>query len=596
MYAEHRYATYKGAAPPGGRSPAPAMRPHVCLLLALAALHARAATIPAPAQSNIEKKIAVAVKDVLEKDAELQNVSLDPELIDETNVVKDIDNKLLKQVGGDAIPVKVVVDEVKPSLKASEDKKDCDKLDVDDDANIKRVEIDLKHPGEPQRQEHETQNPEHFENEHVALATFKKMINDAQNVFNKGFSDITHGIKDLLDDHEPAVSVQQNIDHLHETFMEHMDKLNATIQSYWNPEAVEDKEKQVSVKNVESGLKVLEENFEYGVKSLTTGVEVLSVLKSEIREDAASTTEKPSSNPVFQNLFQYFQQFQNTMQHGFGNMTTNVQNFFTSQGNNSSAAALGAQSDEGAKPSTSRPVWQGIQNAFQGLFNSGQQQQGAPNDESAPSGPFTQILQNNPFMQTVIGFIQPKPPQAQTQSTQPAPSKPAQSTDSEGSNVVPATEDKPADEQQQKDKPEAQPAKPQVGPIQQIIQKNPIVQGITGAVNRIQTSINNREKPREEPVAPAEKPAAPAEEPAAPVEKPAAPAEESAGGSEKAGFFPYGGYHHGHRPSDEHNNDVDISGVVKSAAVAEIEKVSEEKPLKIVEKEEKSPEAPVKQD
>lgn len=524
MCAEHRYASYKGAAPPGRGSPAPAMRPHVCLLLALAALHARAATIPAPAQSNIEKKLAEAVKEVLEKDTELQNVSLDQDIIDETNVVKDIDNKLLKQVGGDAIPVKVVVEEVQPSLKAGEDKKDCDKLDIDDDADIKRVEIDLKHPGEPQRQEHETQNPEHFENEHVAVATFKKMINDAQNVFNKGFSDVTHGINDLLDDHEPVVSVKDSIDHLHETFKEHMDKLNATIQSYLNPEAVEDKDKQASVKKVESGLKVLEDDFEYGVKSLETGVEVLSILKSDSRDDTSSTTEKPSFNPVFG----FFQNFQNTIQHGLGNLTSNVQNFFNNQGDNSTSAVAGAQADEGVKPPSRPTVWQGIQNTVQGFLNPGQQQQGAQNDEPAPSGPFAQVIQN-PFVQGVINFIQPKPQQAQTQSAQPAPPKPAQSTDSEGSNAVPATEEKPADEQQQnKDKPESQPAKPQAGPIQQIIQKNPIVQGITGAVQRIQHNINNPEKPREEPAAPV----------------------EGAEGSEKGGFFPYGGYHHGHRPND----------------------------------------------
>ncbi|XP_047998011.1 uncharacterized protein LOC125235482 isoform X2 [Leguminivora glycinivorella] len=485
------------------------MRP-LLLLLALAALLAPAhfASIATP-----EKKLGDPIKDVL--DTEAQKAPEEP--IDQANTIKDIDNQLLKKA--EPIPVKVVVEDVAPVVKDSED-------------TVKRVEIDLKHPGEPQRQEHETQNPEHFEHEPAPVATIKQMIQDTQEAFNQRFKAVSECIGEWLLDNKPEISLKDSIQDLQETFMENIEKVNATIQSYWD-QTKEDSEKKVEITKMQSGLKVLEEKFETGVKDLNNGVRNLAVLK-ETRDDASSTTAKP---PGIQ-FPGFVTNFWTSVTNGFSNVTNQFQNII-GQGNNSSTGAVGVQSDE-TSASTSKPtVFQAIQNQIQGIFQG--RPQGTQSDEQpgGQTGPFAQVIQNVPLLQNFVNFIQPKPQEPSKQ--------PAQSTNSAGSNVVPADPAKPSDQQQKKPE-EASGAAPAPapaaaataqGPIQQIIQRNPIVQGIAGAVQKIQHTINNPEKPRE------------------------GTTEEK--GDVKAGFFPYYGYgHRPHRPSDVAAWQAFVTGLIGS--------------------------------
>ncbi|XP_063364982.1 uncharacterized protein LOC134653537 [Cydia amplana] len=482
------------------------MRPLV-LVLALAALLA-----PAHSASiaTAEKKLGDPIKDVL--DTEAQKAPEEP--IDQANTIKDIDNELLKKA--EPIPVKVVVEDVAPVVKDSED-------------TVKRVEIDLKHPGEPQRQEHETQNPEHFEDDSAPVATIKQMIKDSQDAFNQRFKDVSECIGEWLLDNKPEISLKDSIKDLQETFMENIEKVNSTIQSYWNQDKA-DSEKKGEIEKVKSGLKVLEEKFESGVQDLNNGVRNLAVLK-QTRDDASTTTAKPSGIqfPGF------VTGFWSSVTNGFSNVTNQIQNII-GQGNNNATGASGVQSDETSAATSKPTVFQAIQNQIQGIFQG--RPQGAQSDEqpAGQTGPFAQVIQNVPLLQNFVNFIQPKP-----QSNEPG--KPAQSTNSEGSNVVPAEPAKPTDQQQKKPDetpaPAPAPAPASQGPIQQIIQRNPIVQGIAGAVQRIQHTINNPEKPREE----------------ATEEK----------GDVKAGFFPYYGHgHKPHRPSDVAAWQAFVTGLIGS--------------------------------
>ncbi|XP_061717851.1 uncharacterized protein LOC133525569 isoform X1 [Cydia pomonella] len=478
------------------------MRPLV-LVLALAALlaPARSASIATP-----EKKLGDPIKDVL--DTEAQKAPEEP--IDQANTIKDIDNQLLKKA--EPIPVKVVVEDVAPVVKDSED-------------TVKRVEIDLKHPGEPQRQEHETQNPEHYEDDSAPVATIKQMIKDSQEAFNQRFKDVSECIGEWLLDNKPEISLKDSIKDLQETFMENIEKVNSTIQSYWNQDKA-DSEKKVEIKKVQTGLKVLEEKFETGVQDLNNGVRNLAVLK-ETRDDASTTTAKP---PGIQ-FPGFVTNFWTSVTNGFSNVTNQFQNII-GQGSNATGAS-GLQSDE-TSASTSKPtVFQAIQNQIQGIFQG--RPQGAQSDEqpAGQTGPFAQVIQNVPLLQNFVNFIQPKP-----QSNEPSkPTQPAQSTNIEGSNVVPAEPAKPADQQQKK--PDEAPAPASQGPIQQIIQRNPIAQSIAGAVQKIQHTINNPEKPRE------------------------GTTEEE--GDVKAGFFPYYGYgHRPHRPSDVAAWQAFVTGLIGS--------------------------------
>ncbi|XP_063624897.1 uncharacterized protein LOC134796678 isoform X1 [Cydia splendana] len=483
------------------------MRPLV-LVLALAALLAPAhlASI-----ATSEKKLGDPIKDVL--DTEAQKAPEEP--IDQANTIKDIDNQLLKKA--DPIPVKVVVEDVAPVVKDSED-------------IVKRVEIDLKHPGEPQRQEHETQNPEHYEDDSAPVATIKQMIKDSQEAFNQRFKDVSECIGEWLLDNKPDISLKDSIKDLQDTFMENIEKVNSTIQSYWNQDKA-DSEKKVEIEKVQSGLKVLEEKFETGVQDLNNGVRNLAVLK-QTRDDASTTTVKPSGIPGIQ-FPGFVTGFWSSVTNGFSNVTNQIQNIIGQASNNSSGAS-GVQSDE-TSASTSKPtVFQAIQNQIQGIFQG--RPQGAQSDEqpAGQTGPFAQVIQNVPLLQNFVNFIQPKP---QTNE----PGKPAQTTNSEGSNVVPADPANPADQQQKKpdEAPAAAPAPASQGPIQQIIQRNPIVQGIAGAVQKIQHTINNPEKPRE------------------------GTTEEK--GDVKAGFFPYYGHgHKPHRPSDVAAWQAFVTGLIGS--------------------------------
>ncbi|RVE43297.1 hypothetical protein evm_012056 [Chilo suppressalis] len=476
------------------------MRLHVSIVLLLA-VYARAATIQTP---DLEKKLP---EKPCEKDPLSDNVSSEQELLDSANTIKDVENNLrVKAI--DNIPVKVIVD------------------DADDTSDLKRVEVDLEHPGEPQRQEHDTQNPVSYSHEQQIVSNVKQAVSDTQNTLKQGFQGVTQGMQDWISNNQQLSSIQQSIQGLQQSFTSQINKLNETIQSFWNNQGSEnaiptDQKQKPQFENVENHLKTLEDNFKIGVKALSEGVQVFATLRDD-------NTEKPTSPP--NNLFlQYLQLFQQTVSQGFNNVTHAIQNYVGQNNANSTAgnggilqgfnngfqnifnqgsstAAPGAQSDE---PVTQRPsLWQGLQNSIQNILNPNQVQtspaeQGAQ-PPASPSGPIAQAIQNNPFVQGVVNFIQPNKPAAQqpqpakpaAQQTQPTASEPA----AEGSNSVPveSPEAKPDADVQQPAKATEQQAAPSNGPIKNIIQNNPIVMGISGAVQRLQSSISgNQEKPRD---------------------------------------------------------------------------------------------------
>ncbi|CAH0755490.1 unnamed protein product [Diatraea saccharalis] len=484
------------------------MRPHAYIVLLLA-VHARAATIQNPTAPELQKKLP---EEPPKEASPLDNVSSEQELLDSANTIKDVENNLrVKAI--DSIPVKVIVENAD-----------------DDTSDVKRVEVDLEHPGEPQRQEHDTQSPVSYSHEQQIVSTVKQTISDTQSALKQGFQGVTQGLQDWIANNEQLNSIQQNIQGLQQSFTNQINKLNETLQSYLNNQGSanivqSDNKNKPEFDNVENNLKSLEDNFKIGVKALSEGVQIFASLRDD---------EKPTPPP--NNLFlQYLQLFQQTVSQGFSNVTQAIQSYVGQNNPNNTAAnggifqglnngiqnifsqggstaAPGAQSDE---PVTQKPtIWQGIQSSIQNILNPGQNQ-ASPSDQvgqapSGPSGPIAQAIQNNPFVQGVVNLIQPNKPAAQQPqpekpaAQQPKPEKPAAAAPPtpEGSNVVPAasSESKPDADQQQPAKATEQQAVPNNnGPIKNIIQNNPIVQGISGAVQRLQSSINggNPEKPRD---------------------------------------------------------------------------------------------------
>ncbi|CAK1543287.1 unnamed protein product [Leptosia nina] len=493
---------------------------------------ARAATINIP-----ERKI-----DDL-SDIDLDNIVSEPELVDQRNTVKDIDNTLRN-----AIPVKVIQDNKKI------DENSNDYVPSGDSIDVKRAPIDLENPGLPQRQEHETQNPESYTDAQKAVFTIKQTIEDTQKVFTQGLKSISENFNNLFANNEKLSTIQQNIQNLKDSFNEQVLKLNSTIKSYISPEQVETIGEEV--KAVETRLRVLESNFETGVNTLSEGVELLAIIKEEdeaakAEGDAApagnqnaqtpSSTQAPvaqNNNPVLQFLYNfqqgmissisglnsavqnYFNQGQNQQSQGQPQQTSNQQGGFVGglfQGiqlpfapntnGQQNAQAQGEQKPPGAAADTPaqtgwRPpnIIQTVQNQWNNLVNGGQNGQAQQTGQNPPQNPLAQAFQN-----IVSVFQRPNGNQnQQPTSNQPAGNSAAAQPSADvpqGVNVVPANaapQQSPPVAQtvsQTPAQPEqaSNPVQPVAGPIQQLVQNNPIIKGIQTVTKR----LTNPERPRD---------------------------------------------------------------------------------------------------
>ncbi|CAG9583435.1 unnamed protein product [Danaus chrysippus] len=523
------------------------MRLHACILALCVCLHqARAASINVP-----EKKLD-----------DLDNVDLDSETDLEQPSVLELDNNLRKNVVD--IPVKVVQES---NVILDENSNDYIPSE-NDNTNIKRLEIDLQNPGAPQRQEHETQNPESYGDKEKAIFAIRQSMDETQNIFNEGLKSVSNSFKTLFAENEDLPAIQQNIQNLRQTFTSQIEKLNTTIRSYLNPNP--------NLEIVESGLRNLENNFKSGVDTLTEGVEVLTILREEdeaareeavVEQAASPVSDAPASqspavpaglpvtNPsqITQPVLSFIQGFQQGILNAFTNINNAVQSTLSGSGqssspqstvvgpfvnfwngitgsnsaqgqasstaNSSPAPPAGAQSDVVPAPPAPSPapwspgaIFQQVQNSFQNLINPQQnQQQNQP--QPASPGPITQAIQN------IVQFIGPGQNNAQ-QTQQPAPAanpnKGSQSAVPEASNDVPANpalanpapanpapanpapvNPAPAAAEPVKAQP-VQPAVPSAGPIQQLVQNNPIIKGIQSAVQRIQNP--SADTPRNEEI------------------------------------------------------------------------------------------------
>ncbi|CAH1636715.1 unnamed protein product [Spodoptera littoralis] len=499
------------------------MRLHALLLVAVAVLHARAASIPV---TETEKKLIDIVPDNLDKLPE--NTSSEQELIDQANSVNDVDNTL--RVKPEDIPVEVVVENVQPALKN----------DDESDEEIIRPTPDLRNPGPPQRQEHETQNPEYYASEQETVLLFKQSVNDVQNAVRQGFQGIADGIQNVIQgNNEPIQTLHQSIQSLRDGFAAQMDKLNGTIQSYLNSDrsssdqpAVE--QTKAGFHQIEKGLFKLRSDFNKGVNYFADGVGLVASLRAENQAanpsagaSPAAPAPAPTPAPVLP-MFQYLQNFQAAVGGTLQNFTETINRIAQNAGWNNpfnqapaapAAAAAqpaqaaqpapatpqGAQSDTPVAPGASIPApqWPNIQDLWSNFVSSGQNAGvfPKPGQFGSGSGPIASYFQNG--YNNLVNIFQPRPGQA-TQGAQPAASgqpAPAPQPETVAKPEEPAT------------KPEAtaEPAKPAaetpaastqtdgaaaVGPIRQILQNNPITKGITGAVQKLQ-NLNNPEKPRD---------------------------------------------------------------------------------------------------
>ncbi|KAJ2937456.1 hypothetical protein O0L34_g19163 [Tuta absoluta] len=455
------------------------MRLHA-LILALAVLGAHAASIPD--KKDIEKKLAQVVQEVLDKDGvpiPADNAASAQEIIEGNAEIKDIENNLRKQPVD--IPVKVVVEDVKPVLKSEDKKEDNVVSPANESDEIVREEIDLKNPGPPQRTQHDTQNPETF-------------MDSLKNVVFKNSE---------WKASEQYAQLQKEITTLKESFENKMNELYGNIQEHLNLKptpAVAVDEKQEDAIKVRAVVRQDAGTSPNG-ESSSTGSGTTGGSTSGSTGSTDSSSGSWGSGP----FGGFFQNWATSFQQNLQNLNQTVNNYWVNQtansnssnacGSNSAGGVFGgwgqsnplagfgqqsqqpatgqAQSDEPARPSAGG-IWQTIQQNVQNFIGGGNQPPaGAQADAQQPPQP------NRPVIQAFQNVIQQagslfNRPGSEPQSSVPASSAPAQ----EGSNVVPAQ----PDAQKQ---PEPQPS----GPIKQMIASNPVAQGIVGAFQNIQNTI-----------------------------------------------------------------------------------------------------------
>ncbi|CAH2041200.1 unnamed protein product, partial [Iphiclides podalirius] len=452
------------------------------LLFALAVCRTRAATIPS---EGVEPPTIAQPVDVKEP-------------IEQSNVENNVRN------APDTIPVAIVEEPAQPKL----DENSNDYIPSDDEQSviIKRVEIDLNNPGPPQRQQHETQNPETYAERDYFVADIKQKLLDTENVFKKSVSDVNESFENWVPNSAHLTAIQNDIKEMQNKFLAQLSELNQSLQSYLNPQStksvVSDPKSVANLKEVETRLKDLEVNFKAGVQTLSEGVKVLESAKAD--GDATSTAEKPSetgspspapSNPTNEQppnpLGQVFQYFSDAIGQAINQMQ-NTFNSFTNQNNQqgtSESPPAGAQSDEGASTSKPPSFWETIQQQFNQMFNFGQSNPSSQTSQTPSTNPLLSLFNSNPIFQNFLNQGRPSttPSSPTTAEVKPWSDEPPKAVEPQ---VAPAkAEEKPQQLQPQaSDIPAAQ-----TGPIREIVQNNPIVKGI---VQRIQ-SISSPEKPRE---------------------------------------------------------------------------------------------------
>lgn len=466
------------------------MSPLAHLLLAAAVLHAAcAASIPDPHSKLIPDLSDVEIKDPFDKEAA-------PEIADQTNVIKDLENGLRVKPAG--IPVEVLVEDSRPAIKTNEV--------ADDDEEIKRPAIDLRNPGPPQRQEHETQNADHFSDAQNKLSAVRETIMQTQDLLRQGVKGVGDDISNWLSTNEQMNAIQNNIQALKESFTAQIQKLNEGIQELAasqtsKPQVTPEQTLNNSHFNeVETSIKILENNFNNGVRALSEGVNIVNILRAEDESaaaaspglttsatvEAASTASSTADGQNF--LTNFIEGFQTSMVASFDRVT-NLLGLPIGSNRTTTTLAPGVLADTPVSaPQNPLVAWaNNFQQNFPNIFPLGQGQQGqtgSNQDQTTRQPVFAQVQQNvgNAF-QSLIGLFNSPPAKPNT-------------PDTTETNVVPV---KPTGEKQQ-ETPAADalpaPAAP-AGPIQQILSNSPVVQGIASTVQRIQSSINNPEKPRD---------------------------------------------------------------------------------------------------
>lgn len=463
------------------------MRGYV-LLVALAVAASAAPRSHVVPSSDLTKKLTEVVKEALKEPPVVDNPSENE--LDQVNSATEVENNNLRK--GDkvkGIPVAVI-----PDVNPVETVKVKDTFGIvkgNDEVveEIKRAEVDLKHPGEPQRQEHDTQSPEEINQEQESINVFKQGIVDSQIALKQGIEGIAQEFSNFVASNEQLSIIKKSIQTIHDNFNKQLANLNQTISESFNGGPSTEKLAEESV--------VKEE--EAGDQSLLKSV--ASVKQDSPDSGSSGSTDQPSgSNTWVTQIQSSLSQFQTLVNQGFSNMTAffqNNNNFNNASGSIFENFGQGPQTNlESDETQTNRPgIWTNLQNTFQNIWRPGQSENGGndavQSDQPAPApaapGPFVQAIQNNPLVQGFQNLLN----RPQGNSNKPSvPVKPAETSAQEGSNAVP--------QQPQESSAEQKPSQPAAaGPIQQIVQRNPIVQGIAGAVQRIQSTVVNPEKPRQ---------------------------------------------------------------------------------------------------
>lgn len=469
-------------------TPRAAMTPLAHLLLVLLAACAAAAA-PAADLADLD------LEDPLDKD-------VTPEIIAVNDLrVKPVD-----------IPVEIIEDS-RPAIKTNEV--------ADDDEEIKRPSIDLRNPGPPQRQEHETQNADHFPDVQK-LSTVRETILQTQDLLRQGIQGIGDDITNWLSTDEQVNPIQENIQSLRDTFTIQIQKLNEAVKGLAAPQPLrtekipESKQTSPNLKKVEASIHTLENNLDKGMRALSEGVSIVAILRAEDENAAAvdpapapvpapaPAQSAPPSSPVTVSppnvVLQFISNLQSSVSDSIRNMTEalnnvpavqNIQNFLNPTASTPATGVL-ADSPEGTTPRPANNPWSwpfpNIQNIFS-VQSPGQSGTAGQPPAAAPGAIATgfqnlQIaFQNNPIVQGITGLVTnntPKPNDDKKPETLAVTAAPSAVAD----NVAAAPS-------------AAAGAAVPAGPIRQILSNNPVVQSIAGTVQRIQSSINNPETPRD---------------------------------------------------------------------------------------------------
>ncbi|XP_037293377.1 uncharacterized protein LOC115452672 [Manduca sexta] len=415
------------------------MRLYAPILLALLAVGAHSASLP---DVQSEKKLVID-----DGKPPAENVSSEPELVEPANTIIDVENNLKNNAKVEDIPVAVIVD-VQPVVNNAPTEDEPEEIEV------KRLLVDLKDPGPPQHQEHETQNPEYYEDAQRMVSSVKEEIQESKVVLKEGFQDVTNGIQNWYANNEQINNIQNSINNLQESFSSQLQKLNDTLQLLLKPDSKplsleEEKAAEKKIQNIEAGLNNLESNFKAGVQSLSEGVQVVATLKEEGTNEAGNAGSSSTAAPaqptnILQLLGQLVTNMQSSMTTSLNNMSTAVNNFVVDYRPNFTLPSLPNLFPQNAatpladtpvgSATTARPsAWQNIQTSFNNLFNPNQTPQNVQNDSptQAPTGPFG--IPPFPIITSIVNLIQ----RPGAQSTQKPAEAPQANPAPQGSNVVP---------------------------------------------------------------------------------------------------------------------------------------------------------------